>query len=172
MVNPPGRCNSETGCTPQKTSWMELDGKCGDNQGTDIVQSRVYKNANGEPAYMKGGFVACNAGSSRTSESPDCELRYTRGDTGFPTFTLPAIVLVILTILNDGTIISISYDYVVPANIPQKWAAGRMLTSVLILGLLSLAMLLVGYSIVSVVPLTPIEIRSTLITFRRIRCYL
>jgi H+-transporting ATPase len=36
-------------------------------------------------------------------------------------FTLPVLSLVIITILNDGTIITIAYDKVIPENLPQKW---------------------------------------------------
>ena len=36
-------------------------------------------------------------------------------------FVLPVISLVIITILNDGTIISIAYDYVEPSPIPERW---------------------------------------------------
>ncbi len=37
-------------------------------------------------------------------------------------FTLPVISLVIITILNDGTMITISHDKVYPEKKPQKWA--------------------------------------------------
>ncbi|KAJ1458519.1 hypothetical protein M885DRAFT_436352 [Pelagophyceae sp. CCMP2097] len=36
-------------------------------------------------------------------------------------FSLPVIVLVLITILNDGTIISIAYDAVKPSKLPEKW---------------------------------------------------
>ena len=38
-----------------------------------------------------------------------------------PEFTLPVIALVIITILNDGCMITISKDYVLAENFPQKW---------------------------------------------------
>jgi H+-transporting ATPase len=38
-----------------------------------------------------------------------------------PNFTLPIIALVIITILNDGCMITIAYDSVVPETKPQKW---------------------------------------------------
>jgi H+-transporting ATPase len=38
-----------------------------------------------------------------------------------PYFTLPVISIVVITILNDGTIITIAHDKVIPANSPQKW---------------------------------------------------
>jgi H+-transporting ATPase len=37
-------------------------------------------------------------------------------------FTLPVISLVIITILNDGTMITIAHDKVIPEKRPQKWA--------------------------------------------------
>ena len=36
-------------------------------------------------------------------------------------FNLPVMALVLITILNDGTIISIAYDHVVPSPRPEKW---------------------------------------------------
>jgi len=39
----------------------------------------------------------------------------------FNVFTLPVIALVVITILNDGTIITIAYDKVIPEKRPQKW---------------------------------------------------
>ena len=41
-------------------------------------------------------------------------------------FTLPVLSLVVITILNDGTIITIAYDKVVPENTPQKWDMGEV----------------------------------------------
>ena len=36
-------------------------------------------------------------------------------------FNLPVIALIIITVLNDGTIISIAYDHVEPSKFPEKW---------------------------------------------------
>jgi hypothetical protein len=41
-------------------------------------------------------------------------------------FTLPVLSLVVITILNDGTIITIAYDKVIPENTPQKWDMGEV----------------------------------------------
>eukprot|EP00241_Pyramimonas_parkeae_P004648 CAMPEP_0114255710 /NCGR_PEP_ID=MMETSP0058-20121206/17717_1 /TAXON_ID=36894 /ORGANISM="Pyramimonas parkeae, CCMP726" /LENGTH=939 /DNA_ID=CAMNT_0001370133 /DNA_START=201 /DNA_END=3020 /DNA_ORIENTATION=+ len=38
-----------------------------------------------------------------------------------PYFNLPVVALILITILNDGTIISIAYDFVTPSNYPEKW---------------------------------------------------
>jgi len=128
---------------------------------TPVAHNMFFENGQspygtGKDNHQSAGWVECDA-TTQGNSSIGCSLRYGVESDEFPTFTLPAIVLVILTILNDGTIISISYDFVIPANIPQKWAAGRMFTSVMILGLLSLAMLLVAYTVVSASPLTPVE---------------
>jgi H+-transporting ATPase len=36
-------------------------------------------------------------------------------------FQLPVLLLMLITLLNDGTLISIGYDNVVPSNRPEKW---------------------------------------------------
>ena len=38
-----------------------------------------------------------------------------------PYFKIPVIALVLITILNDGTIISIAYDNVKPSLVPEQW---------------------------------------------------
>ncbi|GAB9471815.1 Plasma-membrane proton-efflux p-type atpase [Globisporangium polare] len=43
-----------------------------------------------------------------------------------PYFKLPVIALVLITILNDGTIISIAYDNVVPSKRPESWNLPRI----------------------------------------------
>jgi len=49
-------------------------------------------------------------------------------------FKLPVIALVLITILNDGTIISIAYDHVVPHKYPEKWALPRVVVESTMLG--------------------------------------
>ena len=46
-------------------------------------------------------------------------------------FKLPVIALVLITILNDGTIITIAYDNVVPGSEPEKWQFPTFLDQVL-----------------------------------------
>jgi H+-transporting ATPase len=61
---------------------------------------------------------------------PDAEFAYGKatdfnfaGDMAHATaFTLPVISLVIITILNDGCMITISHDRVIAENVPQVWA--------------------------------------------------
>jgi H+-transporting ATPase len=36
-------------------------------------------------------------------------------------FSLPVIFLIILTVINDGTLISIGYDHAVPSRYPERW---------------------------------------------------
>ena len=49
-------------------------------------------------------------------------------------FKLPVIALVLITILNDGTIISIAYDHVVPHKYPEQWALPRVVVEATMLG--------------------------------------
>jgi len=49
-------------------------------------------------------------------------------------FKLPVIALVLITILNDGTIISIAYDHVVPHKYPEKWMLPRVVVESTMLG--------------------------------------
>jgi len=36
-------------------------------------------------------------------------------------FSLPVIFLMIITVINDGTLISIGYDHAVPSKFPERW---------------------------------------------------
>mmetsp|Transcript_39283 Transcript_39283/g.111218 ORF Transcript_39283/g.111218 Transcript_39283/m.111218 type:complete len:1040 (+) Transcript_39283:189-3308(+) len=36
-------------------------------------------------------------------------------------FSLPVLMLILITVLNDGTIITIAYDHVLPSDRPEKW---------------------------------------------------
>jgi H+-transporting ATPase len=49
-------------------------------------------------------------------------------------FTLPVISLVIITILNDGTMITIAHDKVIPEKRPQKWAMFEVSVVACVLG--------------------------------------
>nr|AWC08675.1 putative plasma membrane H+ ATPase [Chara australis] len=41
---------------------------------------------------------------------------------GWPEFfQLPVLLLMLITLLNDGTLITIGYDYVIPSQNPEKW---------------------------------------------------
>ena len=61
-------------------------------------------------------------------------------------FKLPVIALVLITILNDGTIITIAYDNVVPGSEPEKWHLRRVyLESALLGGVACVSSLCYGY---------------------------
>ena len=51
-----------------------------------------------------------------------------------PYFKLPVMALVVITILNDGTIITIAYDNVVPGTAPEKWHLRRVYLESALLG--------------------------------------
>lgn len=53
------------------------------------------------------------------------------------TFALPVITLVIITVLNDGTIISIAYDRVTVSQKPEKWQLPIIFATSGILGLVA-----------------------------------
>lgn len=36
-------------------------------------------------------------------------------------FKMPVLMLMLITVLNDGTLISVAYDHVVPSPWPEKW---------------------------------------------------
>ena len=52
-------------------------------------------------------------------------------------FVLPVISLVVITILNDGTIITIAHDKVIPANHPQRWDLWEVVVVATVLGLIA-----------------------------------
>jgi len=54
-------------------------------------------------------------------------------------FALPVMALVLITILNDGTIISIAYDHVVPGSRPEKWNLPTVIAVAVVLGAVACA---------------------------------
>jgi H+-transporting ATPase len=66
-------------------------------------------------------------------------------------FFLPVLTLVLLTILNDGCIISICRDKVVPANRPQHWNLSEIFAVAASLGAwlvaINIGMLAIGFSL-------------------------
>jgi H+-transporting ATPase len=54
-----------------------------------------------------------------------------------PAFTLPVISLVLITILNDGCMITISQDYVVPEKKPQTWRLFEATVIACVIGLVA-----------------------------------
>ena len=63
-------------------------------------------------------------------------------------FALPVLTIVIITLLNDGTIISIAYDKVTVSRTPNKWNLVLIFSLAILLGgiafVSSLVMLLIG----------------------------
>jgi H+-transporting ATPase len=54
-------------------------------------------------------------------------------------FVLPVISIVVITILNDGTIITIAYDKVIPDKKPQRWDLRQVSVAATVLGLVACA---------------------------------
>uniref|UniRef100_A0A7S1WBI6 Plasma membrane ATPase n=1 Tax=Alexandrium catenella TaxID=2925 RepID=A0A7S1WBI6_ALECA len=54
-------------------------------------------------------------------------------------FALPVMAMVLITILNDGTIISIAYDHVVPGSTPEKWNLPLVIAVAICLGAVACA---------------------------------
>lgn len=65
-------------------------------------------------------------------------------------FKLPVIALVVITILNDGCIVSIAYDHVKPSHTPEKWHFMEIFCVAFVLGAIavisSLLLLYLGLS--------------------------
>jgi len=49
-------------------------------------------------------------------------------------FSLPVGMLILITVLNDGTIITIAYDNVQPSQHPEKWRMGQLFAVAIALG--------------------------------------
>ncbi|GFR41408.1 hypothetical protein Agub_g2091 [Astrephomene gubernaculifera] len=52
-------------------------------------------------------------------------------------FRMPVIMLMLITLLNDGTLISIGYDHVKPSHMPEKWNLKALFTISIVLGLVA-----------------------------------
>jgi len=52
-------------------------------------------------------------------------------------FQLPVLAIVLITALNDGTIISIAYDFVHPSPLPETWRLPEVFTASTLLGLVA-----------------------------------
>merc|ERR1719399_486545 len=53
-------------------------------------------------------------------------------------FFLPVLALVIITILNDGTLITVAYDNVVPGKLPEVWDLPMLYLTSTVLGVMAL----------------------------------
>ncbi|GLC35933.1 hypothetical protein PLESTB_000520800 [Pleodorina starrii] len=52
-------------------------------------------------------------------------------------FRMPVLMLMLITLLNDGTLISIGYDNVQPSHMPEKWNLPALFTTSIVLGLVA-----------------------------------
>jgi len=52
-------------------------------------------------------------------------------------FEMPVLMLMLITLLNDGTLISVGYDRVVPSRYPEKWALPVLFIVSIVLGIIS-----------------------------------
>ena len=50
------------------------------------------------------------------------------------TFTIPVLCLVLITLLNDGCILSIAYDKVLPSARPTEWKLGELIGIAIVVG--------------------------------------
>ena len=53
------------------------------------------------------------------------------------TFKMPVLLLMLITLLNDGTLISIGYDSVKPSQYPEKWNLPALFASSIVLGIVA-----------------------------------
>jgi hypothetical protein len=97
----------------------------------------------------EGSTTETSYGSNNVLGQADNSLYQPQSAPTYPHFGMPAIVLVILTILNDGTIISIAYDYVVASPKPEKWSLGIVLVVCSVLGGIAFAELFLFYILIA-----------------------
>ncbi|KAA0168528.1 hypothetical protein FNF31_00408 [Cafeteria roenbergensis] len=103
----------------------------------------------GDAKGPQGQAWPCVAvGSNSTSTGPVADMELPPPDGKGPhisqwwcaheaAFVLPVISLVVITILNDGTIITIAHDKVIPANTPQRWDLWEVVVVATVLGLVA-----------------------------------
>ncbi|EFJ47104.1 hypothetical protein VOLCADRAFT_105176 [Volvox carteri f. nagariensis] len=59
-------------------------------------------------------------------------------DAEFPNFfKMPVLMLMLITLLNDGTLISIGYDHVKPTTMPEKWNLPALFVVSIVLGMVA-----------------------------------
>ena len=72
-------------------------------------------------------YEAANPGQEVPEDSESCP----------SFFSLPVLLLMLITLLNDGTLISIGYDHVLPSPRPEKWNLRVIFLIATVLGLVS-----------------------------------
>ena len=76
-------------------------------------------------SYMENGFLSNTVGGWTTDSSKclqDASGNCFRATVSWPDFfQLPVLMLMLITLLNDGTLIAIGYDSVKPSMTPERW---------------------------------------------------
>ena len=89
--------------------------------GVTVASLLATANSNqyqGAHLILQGGVVIPDA-VHNTLTGPLCVEQWPR------TFAIPVIALIFITLLNDGTIISIAYDHVEPSKLPEARRPAR-----------------------------------------------
>jgi len=75
------------------------------------------------------------------------------------TFNLPVIALVVIVILNDATIISTAYDFVIPGSLPERWDLPILYTVATVIGAIATfsSLLLLHWGLESEDPCSPMR---------------
>ncbi|GBG70142.1 hypothetical protein CBR_g6273 [Chara braunii] len=64
----------------------------------------------------------CGKETGKFRNCIDRDIKKIEKEDGWPEFfQLPVLLLMLITLLNDGTLITIGYDYVIPSQNPEKW---------------------------------------------------
>ena len=91
-------------------------------------------------------------------------------------FALPLMAMVFITILNDGTIVSIAYDYVEAGEVPEKWNLPVVCSIASLLGGVacggSMLMLYMGLSRTELDSFLVKYFNVVKLTYRQIQCAL
>ncbi|GLI68820.1 hypothetical protein VaNZ11_013324 [Volvox africanus] len=78
------------------------------------------------PSKYNPGMQPCDDDKSRLCDSE------------FPQFfKMPVLMLMLITLLNDGTLISIGYDNVKPTSMPEKWNLPALFAVSIVLGMVA-----------------------------------
>jgi hypothetical protein len=95
-------------------------------------------------------------------------------------FQLPVLMLMLITLLNDGALISIGYDHVVANPIPEQWNLARLFIVATVMGAVAMgsSLLLLAAALDSNNPngifaglyYTPVHTCSHLFSFCLVKC--
>ena len=82
---------------------------------TNLTATQIYNQPGFGPSSGVVPLLNASYGSLGAIKGNLCVEQWPR------TFAVPVIALIFITLLNDGTIISIAYDHVEPSKYPEKW---------------------------------------------------